>query len=139
MIPIQEIVDPRTRSAQKGVAPRNVHTQTLDPLCRFRTFIHLCPNTRLVYNLTSPQVSAAARTVAQILWADLRADVLHRAEHTIAAGFAAKQGRFQKKPARARSRGKRSFIEPTKQPYRYTLQRPFLPCRERRTECVEHP
>src|SRR3990172_3963771 len=140
-VALQEKVDERTGSLQLTVGRWDVNLQALD-LTRFLgALIHLYPDALVVGDdLALASVSPAARAVAKLLGAGLRADVLHVAEDTVAAGLAAKE-RLLEGELRALEGGgqARPPFDPREDARERTTEPRVTSDRERPPEQVEDP
>src|SRR4029079_4133819 len=89
-VALEIVVEPRRGAGHRAIRRRDEGLETLDLVRRLGALHHFHPDARLLGDdLALAVVGAAARAVAHLLGTGLRADVLHAAEHAVAAVLAA--------------------------------------------------
>src|SRR5262245_21377542 len=88
LVTLQEIVQPGAGAGERPVRRRDERAQVVDAARPRGPLVDAVPDARLVHDLASPHVGAAARAVAQLLGARLRTHVFEMPEHTVAARLA---------------------------------------------------
>ena len=85
----EEIVDPGRGARERAVGRRDEGLQIGDAVGGLGALVDRHPDALLIDDLAAAHERAAARPVAHLLRTRLRADVLHVAEHAVAARLAA--------------------------------------------------
>ena len=84
---VKKVVEPGGSALQLAIGSRNECLQVGQSVGGFGAVVHRHPDARLIDDLAAAHQRAAARAISHLLRTGLGTDVLHVAEHAVAARF----------------------------------------------------
>src|SRR5712692_1066668 len=120
-------IDPRTCSFQRTNWWRNIDLEIFEATCGFGAVEDCCPDTWSVHHFALAVFCSAARPVAHIFRAGLRAHVFHLSQNAIPASLTTEKWRLDDEFEALHSAGNEGLlVHPTEQIHQKVPQVAFL-------------